>query len=169
MLGEVLTTWWLLHRARASSHRPPQWFQRRQEATLRRLLVHAYRNVPLYRRLYDEAGFRPEMFRTHADLTRIPPLTKAALKAARSGEAVARGVDRNACTVASTSGSTGMPMQIALGPYERLITQLTPRRATWACRLVRIYQSSHVTQCHPVPERPLPASVPAALRFRCAM
>ena len=119
MLGEVLTTWWLLHRARASSRRPPQWFQHRQEATLRRLLVHAYRNVPLYRRLYDEAGFRPEMFRTLADLTRIPPLTKAALQAARSGEAVARGMDRTTCTVASTSGSTGMPMQIVLGPFER--------------------------------------------------
>ena len=38
-----------------------------------------------------------------------------------------------------------------------LITQLTPRRATWAHRLARIYQSSNVTQCHPVPERPLPA------------
>jgi len=119
MFTEALTSWWLLHSARATSHRPPEWFQSRQEATLRRLLVHAYLNVPLYRRLYDEAGFRPEMFRTIDDLTRIPPLTKEALKGARIGEDLARGVDRSTCTVAHTSGSTGIPIQILVGPYER--------------------------------------------------
>jgi phenylacetate-CoA ligase len=119
MFPEPLISWWLLQRARASSHRPPQWFHRRQEATLRRLLVHAYGNVPLYRQLYDEAGFRPEMFRTLDDLARIPPLTKATLKGARDGEAMAQGVNRATCTVATTSGSTGMPMRILMGPYER--------------------------------------------------
>jgi transposase, IS5 family len=38
-----------------------------------------------------------------------------------------------------------------------LITQVAPRRASRAHRLVRIYQSDHVTQCNPVPERPFPA------------
>jgi hypothetical protein len=38
-----------------------------------------------------------------------------------------------------------------------LITQVAPRRASRAHRLVRIYQSDHVAQCHPVPERPFPA------------
>lgn len=38
-----------------------------------------------------------------------------------------------------------------------LITQVAPRRASRARRLVRIYQSDHVAQCHPVPERPFPA------------
>lgn len=154
MLREALTTWWLLHRARASSQRPPQWFRRRQEATLRRLLVHAYRNVPLYRRLYDEAGFRPEMFRTLDDLERIPPLTKAALKAARDGEAVARGVDRNSCTVASTSGSTGMPLRIVLGPFERCWNRAVAWRILfehgfrWTDRTLEIRMSHQ--QAHPV-------------------
>jgi hypothetical protein len=38
-----------------------------------------------------------------------------------------------------------------------LITQMAPRRATRTHRLVRIYQSDHVAQCHPVPERSFPA------------
>ena len=38
-----------------------------------------------------------------------------------------------------------------------LITQLAPRRADWAHRLVLIYQAGHVAQCHPFPERSLPA------------
>jgi DNA-binding CsgD family transcriptional regulator len=43
------------------------------------------------------------------------------------------------------------------GSKPNLITQVAPRRASGARRLVRIYQSDHVAQCHPVPERPFPA------------
>jgi phenylacetate-CoA ligase len=111
--------------------------------------VHAYRNVPLYRRLYDEAGFRPEMFRTLDDLKRIPPLTKAALKAAHGWEAVARGVAHNACTLASTSGSTGMPIQIVLGPFERCWNRAVAWRILfehgfrWTDRTLEIRMTHH--------------------------
>ena len=119
MFNDAVTTWWLLRSARASSRRPVEWFRLRQEAGLRRLLVHAYTNVPLYRELYDEAGFRPDLFRTLDDLPIIPPLTKAALQAARGGETVARGIDPATCKVVFTSGSTGAPLQIVLGRFER--------------------------------------------------
>lgn len=118
MFRDAITTMRLLQSARASSRRPAEWFRLRQEAAVRRLLVHAYTKVPLYRRLYDEAGFRPELFRTLDDLPRIPPLTKAALKAAAGGAVIAAGVDPAACRFASTSGSTGVPLQIPLGRYE---------------------------------------------------
>jgi phenylacetate-CoA ligase len=119
MFRDAMTTWRLLRSARASSRLSVKWFRLRQEAGLRRLLVHAYTNVPLYRRLYDEAGFRPDLFRTLDDLPRVPPLTKAALKAARGSEAVAHGVDPATCRVVSTSGSTGAPLQIVQGRFER--------------------------------------------------
>lgn len=119
MFHDAITIGRLLQSARASSRQPAGWFRLRQEAAVRRLLVHAYAKVPLYRRLYDEAGFRPDKFRTLADLPRIPPLTKGALKGAARCEAIAAGVDPVSCEVASTSGSTGAPLQIVLGRFER--------------------------------------------------
>lgn len=119
MIRDAATTWHLLREARSSSHRPAAWFHSRQEAVLHRLLRHAYDRVPLYRRLYDEAGFRPEQFRSLADLARIPPLTKAMLKRARPDETIARGTDRGKCSIEHTSGSTGVPLEIVLGRFDR--------------------------------------------------
>src|SRR5262245_16796160 len=109
----------LIYAALASSQWSPQKRQCLQEGRLRKLLFHAYRNVPLYRMLYDEAGFRPEEFRSLEDLKKIPILQKQHLKAARPEEVVARGIDPRRCEMIPTSGSTGMPLQIYLGPSEQ--------------------------------------------------
>lgn len=50
-----------------------------------------------------------------------------------------------------------------------LITQLAPRRPPRLYRLVHRYQRNHGAQRHPVPERPLAAKLPTALRHRGAM
>ncbi|MGH3097810.1 MAG: phenylacetate--CoA ligase PaaK [Streptosporangiales bacterium] len=53
------------------------------ELQLRRLrwtLRHAYENVPLYRRRFDEAGVHPDGCRELADLARFPFTTKADLR-----------------------------------------------------------------------------------------
>ncbi|MEI7861175.1 MAG: hypothetical protein WCJ21_01030 [Planctomycetota bacterium] len=118
MIHDAALTWHLLQEARRSSRRPAAWFRRRQESGLRRLLRHAYDRVPLYRRLYDQAGFHPDAFQTLADLERIPLLTKAELKRADPQETIASGTDPASCRVECTSGSTGIPLQILLGRYE---------------------------------------------------
>ncbi len=109
----------LIHAALASSHWAPQRLRDLQEHRLRKLLVHAYRNVPLYRALYDEEGFRPEEFRSLNDLDKIPILQKWRLKAACPEEVVARGVDPARCKTDETSGSTGTPLVIYLGPRDQ--------------------------------------------------
>ncbi len=109
----------LIHAALATSHWPPQRLRQLQENGLRKLLVHAYRNVPLYRALYDEMGFRPEEFRSLDDLDKIPILEKRRLKAACPEEVVARGVNPARCETVQTSGSTGTPLRIYLGPRDR--------------------------------------------------
>ncbi len=119
MISEAILTWKLLQEARAASRRPQAWFRARQESGMKRLLIHAYQKVPLYQRLYNAAGFNPESFRTLEDLPRIPPLTKALLKQTRAEDSVALGTNLSHCQLVSTSGSTGMPLQIVLGPYER--------------------------------------------------
>jgi len=108
----------LIHRARQSSRWPVEKLRDHQERQLRALLSHAYQNVPLYRRLYQEAGFQPGDFRSLADVGRIPILRKTVLKAAGAEEVVARGTNIRQCSVVCTSGSTGVPLKIYLGPFE---------------------------------------------------
>lgn len=109
----------LIREGLASSRWPPQRLRQVEGGRLRKLLTHAYRNVPLYRALYDEAGFRPEEFRSLSDLHKIPTLDKRRLKAARPEEIVARSVDLARCATVDTSGSTGTPLRIFLGARDR--------------------------------------------------
>jgi phenylacetate-CoA ligase len=118
MLAGALTAARLIHRARQSSRWPRQKLREHQERQLAELLRHAYQNVPLYRRLYDDAGFQPGDFRSLADVGRIPILRKPILKAAGPDEVVARGTDIGRCSVVCTSGSTGVPLKIYLGQFE---------------------------------------------------
>ncbi len=43
-----------------------------QSRRLRPIVLHAYRRVPRYRRLFDEAGLKPADIRGLEDLSRIP-------------------------------------------------------------------------------------------------
>ncbi len=118
MLLNAFKTYQMIRAARASSYAPPARLRQFHERRLKALLVHAYQKVPLYRQLYAEAGFHPDHFRSLQDIERIPSLSKERLKAARPEEVVARGVDPQKCQTVVTSGSTGVPMRIYLGPHE---------------------------------------------------
>jgi phenylacetate-CoA ligase len=82
-----------------------------QARDLRRLLDHAYANVPWYRARLDEIGARPTDFRTVSDLAKLPILTRAAAREA--------GVRRRSTTdplpviAKSTGGSSGEPLSFA--------------------------------------------------------
>lgn len=117
-VADGLATWRLLRSMRRASRRPLTTLRTAQDARLRALVRHAYEKVPLYRALWDEAGFHPDAVRGVRDLARIPPLPKERLKAARPEEVVARGVDPTRCATVATSGSTGRPLRIHLGPAE---------------------------------------------------
>jgi phenylacetate-CoA ligase len=87
-----------------------------QAAELRRLLRHAYENVPHYRRAFDAAGVRPDHVRDASDLSSLPiPILgrdeARATAAARTATAGATVEVRK-----STSGSTGRPLSFG---YER--------------------------------------------------
>lgn len=114
---QAAQTWQLLRRARRSSYAAPETTRSNQQRSLRALLQHAYQNVPLYRELYREAGFQPDDFRDLNDLEHIPVLSKERLKDA-GRDALDLGIEPENCVVVSTSGSTGTPMQIFLGPHE---------------------------------------------------
>jgi len=86
-----------------------------QLALLRTQLARVYVNVPIYRRKFDEAGFRPEQLETLADLARVPFTVKDDLR-----EAYPFGMfavpQRDIVRVHSSSGTTG---QVSVVGYTR--------------------------------------------------
>ncbi|HEY7955971.1 MAG TPA: phenylacetate--CoA ligase family protein [Polyangia bacterium] len=79
-----------------------------QVADLRRLLSHAHRHVPYYRRVLDEAGVAPERVRSLDDLWRVPILRREQARAA--GEERASTAPPFAVVRKGTSGSSGVPL-----------------------------------------------------------
>ena len=83
-----------------------------QNRQLRRLIPHAYANVPYYRRLFDEHGLKPADIRTVDDLPRIPITSRDVLQQLPAEQIVARGVDHRRLIAHNTSGSSGKPLTI---------------------------------------------------------
>ena len=88
---------------------PAERIEELQSEKLRRLIRHAYENVPYYRKVMDERGINPLDIRSAADLSRMPVLTRemARLNAA---DLVSRVPVRTPVWKASTGGSTGTPL-----------------------------------------------------------
>ena len=101
-----------------------------QEQRLRELVRHAYDNVPYYRRLFDEAGVKPDDIRGLADLKRIPITTKATLQSLGGSEMLARGFTKSDLIARETNGSTGIPVRV----YRKRVEQLIPTLLLWRVR-----------------------------------
>lgn len=80
-----------------------------QDEKLRRLVRHAYRNVPYYRAKMQAAGLRPEDVRGQADLHKLPLLSKADIKKHLYFDIMSDSHDKSQVLRISTSGSTGEP------------------------------------------------------------
>lgn len=100
-----------------------------QARKLRALLEHAYRNVPFYRRRFDESGLRPEDIRTPADLVRLPYVTRQDLASRPVEDVTAANMDLARCRKTWTSGSLGMPLTIYQRRRDRLAHDLVWSRA----------------------------------------
>jgi phenylacetate-CoA ligase len=94
---------------------PRDALMRLQLARLRTALARVYVNVPLYRRKYDEAGFRPEQLETLDDLRRVPFTVKDDLRSSYPYGMFAVPL-RDIVRVHSSSGTTG---QISVVGYTK--------------------------------------------------
>ena len=82
-----------------------------QARRVRRIVAHAYANVPYYREAMDRLGLRPGEFRTAADLARLPLLSPDEL--ARDPERFcARDARADRTLAILTSGTTGHRKQV---------------------------------------------------------
>lgn len=80
-----------------------------QDEKLRRLIRHAYRNVPYYRAKMQEAKLHPDDIRGQADLYKMPFLTKADVREHLYFDIMSENHDKSQVQRISTSGSTGEP------------------------------------------------------------
>ena len=79
-----------------------------QNKQLRRLVAHAYKKVPYYRRLFDQNGLKPNDIQSVADLSTIPITSKKDLQALPVEEVITRGVNPKNLIARRTSGSSGL-------------------------------------------------------------
>ncbi len=80
-----------------------------QNKQLGRLIAHAYRNVPYYRKMFDRKGLKPQDIKTLADLALIPVTSKNDLQSLPAREVLAQGIRTKHLVVHKTSGSSGEP------------------------------------------------------------
>jgi phenylacetate-CoA ligase len=80
-----------------------------QNEKLRRLIRHAYRNVPFYRARMQEAGVHPDDIRTQEDLHKLPLLSKDDVRAHIYFDIMSENHDKSEILKITTSGSTGEP------------------------------------------------------------
>ena len=92
--------------------RSPQELADYRDAELRRLLVHAYENVPYYRALFDRHRLHPRHVRGVVDLDLIPMSSKPDMRSVAPEKVIAAGHDPARLLTARTSGATGQPFVI---------------------------------------------------------
>lgn len=91
-----------------------QWWSKEQLEEyqlqqLKKLLEHAYENVPYYRRVFDERGLKPEAIQSKEDLLQLPILTKEIIRN-NFHELLAKNIPRKELFPMKTSGSTVSPL-----------------------------------------------------------
>ncbi len=106
-----------------------------QEIKLKRLLNHAYENVPFYRNRYQKAGISPDDLAGLEDMDRLPLTFKQDLRVGPLEQTLAQGTDPDTCKTFSTSGTTGIPLKTYFSPYDSTLKNLGWIRAFWTSGL----------------------------------
>ncbi len=115
-----------------SQYDAPDVIAGRQLTQLQAILHHAYATVPYYRRTWAAAGVHPSDVRSIADLSHLPALTKADIRA-HAGELTSTEGDRSTWRVKTTSGSTGVPLKLYMdSPAVQWKTACTLRSDQWS-------------------------------------
>jgi len=83
-----------------------------QNRKLKRLINHAYENVPYYHKLFDSVNVKVEDIKTVEDLYKIPITNKLTLQSLPITEITAKNVNLSKCIRKRTSGSQGIPLTV---------------------------------------------------------
>jgi len=94
-----------------------------RDKRFRRLVAHAYRNVPYYRALLRESGISPHDIDTVADIRHIPITSRKTLQELPAAMVVAEGVRPESLISKRTGGSSGAPLTIRVTRLEKRLRQ----------------------------------------------
>lgn len=86
-------------------------FRNYQFEQTKNLLAHAMNNVPYYRRLFSDIGFRPQKMQSLDDMESLPYLSKEVVRD-HPGQFINERIAPNSLVEKRTSGSTGIPMTV---------------------------------------------------------
>lgn len=91
------------------------WDRERLEAyqieQLRDLLIHAGNNVPYYKRIFNEYGFKPEKFQNLNDIEVLPYIERKTIKDSHH-DFIASNIYKSKLIPANTSGTSGIPLTV---------------------------------------------------------
>jgi phenylacetate-CoA ligase len=85
----------------------PETLLRKTEKRLLREIRRAYRDVPYYKKLWDEWGVDVDEIRTLEDIRQLPCITKDEVREQFPDNIVSRKYDVDRCHYSATTGSTG--------------------------------------------------------------
>jgi phenylacetate-CoA ligase len=128
VLTHEVAVWRTTRALRSNLRKSRQELDGIQQRKLEALIGHAYENVPYYRRLFDQAGLRPQDIRTVHDLPKIPITTKREIRGAGL-DALTQTIDHRRCTINHTAGSTGEPLKVYSLPKDWNVMTAAYRRA----------------------------------------
>jgi phenylacetate-CoA ligase len=94
-----------------------EYQKRIQFNLLKNQLVNAYKNSNFYKKIWDDAGFNPDIFLSFNDMNNIPIITKEDLKKADAQDIITtKKIEK--LNVHHTSGSTGIPLNVYFSRYD---------------------------------------------------
>lgn len=111
----------------------PETVANLRDRRLRRIVTHAARTVPYYRRAFAEAGLDPRDIRGVQDLHLVAPASREELQGLPVSQRVARTFDPDRLLCHMTSGSTGEPMPVLRTRTEEALVHAYQLRAQLLC------------------------------------
>jgi phenylacetate-CoA ligase len=127
--GFLLAGLWL------NQWKSPRALERLREKKLRRLISHAYHNVPFYRAVFEDRKLRPEDIRTVADLAALPLVSKKELQSLPTKQKLAAGFHPGNGKAFLTSGTAGTPLPVYYSRRDWTMVNLGSARAFFAMGL----------------------------------
>ena len=118
-----------------SHHWSKERLERYQLHSIKKLVHHAYKNVPYYKKLFDECNIQPTNINSLADFQHIPFLTKNLVRQNRDN-LKARNYPAHTFDSYYTGGSTGQPLQffIEKGVYFAIMRAYGTIQNEWTNR-----------------------------------
>lgn len=123
---------------------------KRQNAKLRALIHHAYNHIPFYRQLFDSAGIKPERVNTIEDLSHFPIISKQQLQNVPVDEITDKAVNLSNYKRITTSGSTGLPLQLFYLKEDFSILNMNWMRPLWIYGVKPWHKQLEITGPHNV-------------------